>query len=113
MVKELLFIITVDFMKENGSMIKEKEEVLKYFQMETVTKENIKEVNLLEKVYILGRKGKFTMGSGTMEKRKVTGYGQDHKKIHTLVNGKRVKLMVMVFMFGKMVIVMKESGDYA
>ena len=52
------------------------------------------------------------MENGLMERKKDMVSGQVAKEIHTLVNGRRVRLMGMECMYGKMEIDMKESGSY-
>jgi hypothetical protein len=61
---ELWFIEKIEFMKVNGSTIREKARAWKDIQMEINMKEIFTKEKLMEKEFITGPMEKSTMGSG-------------------------------------------------
>lgn len=85
---------------------------LRNSQMVTLIKESIAMEKPMEKVSLHGSMVKCMTVNGLMVLKKVTAFGKALKEIATLVNGKTPRLMVMVYIFGRMVISMKESGKH-
>ena len=111
--KEYNFIITVEFMRVYGIMIRDMEEVTKSLQMEILIKENIVKEKLMEKVFLHGLMAKFMMVNGSKASKKDMEYGKEKTEILILVNGKKAKLMDSGCIFGKMEIGMRVNGKLA
>ena len=76
----------------------------------TATMVTLRWARLMEREYILGRTEKFTMASGFKALNKGMEFGEDFTMIRILANGLNQKPMAMVFIHGRMVIVMRVSG---
>jgi hypothetical protein len=97
-------------MKAPGRRILGMVKLLSDTQTATATMVTLRWERLMEKVFILGQMEKFTMVSGFKALSKGMEFGEDFITTRILVNGLSQKLMAMVFIHGKMVIVMKASG---
>ena len=74
------------------------------------TKVTFSMVKHMEKAYIIGQMVKSMMVNGLMELRKDMECGKEYLVTPISVNGKIVKLMVMEFINGRMVIGTKDHG---
>ena len=108
--KELLFMILVEFMKDNGKMIRGMEEDLSFMLMETPIQENIKMAKPKVKVFINGVMVRYMMDNLRMALNREMDCGRVYKEILMLVIGLAIKLMAMAFMFGWVEINTKVNG---
>jgi hypothetical protein len=97
-------------MKAPGRRILGMVKLLSDTQTAIATMATLRWEKLMEKVFILGHMEKFTMVSGFKALSKAMEFGEDFITTRILVNGLSQKLMAMVFIHGRMVIVMKASG---
>jgi len=64
----------------------------------------------MEKAFLLGETGKYTMGNFRMVKSKDLEFGKESSTTHISGNGPTIKLRDMGFISGKMAIDTRESG---
>ena len=100
-------------MKESGSKMSGKGGALKGIPMATHTMGNLGSEKHMEKVYILGIMGRYMMVNGTMVLNMVMASGRVSLVIHTSVSGAIPRLKATVFITGRQVTGMKESGSSA
>lgn len=85
------------------------EEVLNYFLMALSILDSIRMENLKELVNFNGKMTRLMKDNGSKGRNMVLEYGRDLKETLILENGKWGYQMVMVYINGLMVIVMKEN----
>ena len=67
----------------------------------------------MEKEFIVGLMGNHIKGNFLRGWSKATDFGKEQNRIHILEHGDKTKLMVMGFIFGWVVIDMKDHGKHA
>jgi hypothetical protein len=67
----------------------------------------------MEKEFIVGLMVNHIKDNSLKGWSKATDFGKEQNRIHTLEHGNKTKLMVMEFMFGWVVIDMKDHGKLA
>lgn len=103
-------MITREFLKASGLMIRERVEDMRGTKMGIAMKASFLIIKPMEEESINGKREKFMTGNGLMERRKAMEYGEACMATATLESGKILKQRDTEFMSGRTVISMKESG---
>lgn len=98
-------------MKAIGTMINDKERDTSSSRMETSIREISKMGNLMERASLLGKTENLMKENGLMGLSKAMEYGKVLRVILILESGRDQRQMGMEFIFGRMEISMKESGN--
>jgi hypothetical protein len=102
--------IVIGFMRESGERTKEMDRATKSTRMELTIRASLKETNLMEKEFIIGRMGRSMMVNGFSHKSKALEFGRETIKTLMLESGRTIKQTAMGFTYGPTEINMKENG---
>ena len=97
-------------MKEIGTMMRSMAMALRYIIMETNTRVNMLEINLMEREPIHGKTERHTLENGSKLESMDLAFGKGFRERVILVSGFKIKYKDMVSMFGKTETSMKEYG---
>jgi len=99
----------VESTKVNGLLTREVVTALSFIRMAIHIEESLRMERLMAKEFTFGRMEKYMKASGIKQLNMAQECGEDLKVTRTWANGKTIRFVDLVFIFGKMVINMKAN----